>query len=161
MEDTVGDRSLNNMLHLRLNIIDGSISSCCSIINSPDRLDIIRQANKLASNHGDIEYDWLGSKDDSKKRVVDTEYQRDNKNEQKQRREDEDDDRSYGLQTCEVLIHSVLEFWMYHLKNLKVKDPRVLLHYRLRLEKLKGIQKKLVLVETIDDIFRNYWEGIV
>ena len=71
---------------------------------------MIKQSNKLESVICAIESNCLGSKDDSKKRVVDTEYQRDNKNEQKQRREDEDDDRSYVLQTCEVLIHSVLEF---------------------------------------------------
>ena len=88
--------------------------------------------------------------------MVDAEYQRDNKYEQKHRREYEDDKRSYGIQTCEVLIHSVLEFGMYHLKNLKVKDPRVLLQYHFRSEKLKGITKKVELVEVISDIFRNY-----
>ena len=61
--------------------------------------------------------------------MVDAEYQRDNKYEQKHRREYEDDKRSYGIQTCEVLINSVLEFGMDHIKNLKVKDLRGVIHY--------------------------------
>ena len=57
IEDNVDNRSLNNMIYLRLNLIDGYISSYCSIINSHDQLDINRQANKLASVQVDIDYD--------------------------------------------------------------------------------------------------------
>ena len=38
MEDAVGDKDLKRMPHTRLNFIDGSISSYCSVINSPNAL---------------------------------------------------------------------------------------------------------------------------
>ena len=57
MEDAVGEKSLNRLPHRRLNFIDGSIYSYCSIINFPRRLEKIRQANKLASVLCNLEYD--------------------------------------------------------------------------------------------------------
>ena len=49
MENDVGDRALKRMPHIRLNFIDGYISSCCLIINSPKKLEQIWQENKLTS----------------------------------------------------------------------------------------------------------------
>ena len=42
LEDTVGERDLKRLPQRRLNFIDGSISSYCSILNSPKRLEQIR-----------------------------------------------------------------------------------------------------------------------
>ena len=41
----------------------------------------------------------------------------------------DDDEGLIGLDTCEVLVRSVLEFGMDHVNNFKVKDLRVLLCY--------------------------------
>ena len=49
MEDDIGDRSLKVLSQRRLDIIDGSISSYCSILNSNKGLHMIKQANKLTS----------------------------------------------------------------------------------------------------------------
>ena len=62
MEDAVDDRFLKKMPHRRLNFIYGSISSYCSIINSSEWLDMIKQENELLSILGDIESDHLGEK---------------------------------------------------------------------------------------------------
>ena len=62
MEYYIGDRSLENLSQKRLNLFDGYISSYCSIINSPKRLCMIKQANELASVICDIETDRLGAK---------------------------------------------------------------------------------------------------
>ena len=45
MGGAIGDRDLKSLPQQRLNIIDGSISSYCSILNSPKRLHIINQEN--------------------------------------------------------------------------------------------------------------------
>ena len=45
-----------------MNLIDGSISSYCSVIKSPGQLDIIKKENKLAAVLSDIESDLLGEK---------------------------------------------------------------------------------------------------
>ena len=62
-----------------VNLIDGSISIYCSILNSPERLHIIKQANELESVLCDIESDRLGANYDRKKRAMEAEDQRKNK----------------------------------------------------------------------------------
>ena len=62
MEGAVGNRYLNMMPQRILNLIDGSISSYCSVLNSTECLDMIKQANKLVSVIGDIYYDCLRGK---------------------------------------------------------------------------------------------------
>ena len=68
----------------------------------------------------------------------------------------DDDEGLKGIDTCEVLVHSVLVFGMDHINNLKVKDLRFLLCYHFGSEKLKGIPKKLELVGDVKHIFRKY-----
>ena len=43
MEYAIVDRDLKSLSQRRLNIIDGSISSYCSILNSPEWLHMIKQ----------------------------------------------------------------------------------------------------------------------
>ena len=62
MEDAIGDRYLKRIPQIRLSLIDGSISSYCSILNSPKRLRMTKQENELASVLCDIESDCLESK---------------------------------------------------------------------------------------------------
>ena len=57
LEYDVGDSDLNHIPQKRLKLIDVSISSYCSIINSTKRINIIKQTNKLAVFVGDIESD--------------------------------------------------------------------------------------------------------
>ena len=70
MEDSTGDTDLKKLLHRRLNIIDGSISSYCSILNSPERLHMIKQANEMTSVLCDIKSDRVGEEDNIKKRAI-------------------------------------------------------------------------------------------
>ena len=49
MDDDVCKMALKRLPRRRLKFIDGSISSYCSILNSPERLEKITQAKKLAS----------------------------------------------------------------------------------------------------------------
>ena len=59
MEDAVGDRALKRLPQIGLNFIDGSISSYSSILNSPERLEQIIQAKRLASVLCDLESDCM------------------------------------------------------------------------------------------------------
>ena len=54
MEDAIGDRALKRLTQQMMKLIDGYISSYFSVINSPKRLSMIKQANKLASVLCDI-----------------------------------------------------------------------------------------------------------
>ena len=70
---------LKRLPQRRLNLIDSSISSYCSIINPPKQIRMIKKENELASVLCDTESDRLGSKEYRKKRVMDAEYKRKNK----------------------------------------------------------------------------------
>ena len=76
MDDAVGDRDLNRLPQRRLELIDGSISSYCSIIRYPEQVNLIKQANSMVFVLDDTESDRLGAKEDRKKREVGTENQR-------------------------------------------------------------------------------------
>ena len=153
MEDSVSDRSLKRLPQKRLNLIDGSISSYCSILNCTERLCMIKQANEFAFVLCDIEYERLGAKEDGKKRATEAEDHRKKKSEQKQMRDYEE--RLKGNDTFEVLVNSVFAFGMYYINNLKVKDLRVLLRYNFGSENLNGIPKKVELVGDFKYIFRK------
>ena len=62
MENAIGGRSLKRLPQRRMNIIDGSISSYSSILNSPKRLHMIKKANELAYVICDIWSGRLGAK---------------------------------------------------------------------------------------------------
>ena len=73
MDDAVGERALKRLSQIRLNFIEGSISSYCSILNSPESLEQKRQANKLASVLCDLESDCMREKGEKKKRATEIE----------------------------------------------------------------------------------------
>ena len=50
---------------------------------------------------------------------------------------------------------------MDNIKNIKVKETKVLIYYHLSSERLKGIQNKVELVKAVTELFRKDWEDIV
>ena len=135
------------------------IATYCSFLNSPERLEQIRQVNKLASVLCDLESDRIRDKEEKKKKVTEVEDNRRQKSEEKQIRENEDKLR--GLEIFEALVRSVLTFVMDHINTLKVKDLRLLLRYHSGSERLKGTPKKVELVEAVTDLFRRDWESLM
>ena len=59
------------------------------------------------------------------------------------------------------MVRSVLIFIMDHINNLKFKDLQMLLLYHFGSERLKGIPKKVELVDAVTDLFRSDWEGLM
>ena len=86
MEDDVGDIYLKRLPQIRLNFIDGYISSYFSIINSPEQLDMINQEGQVVSVLDNIQSEKLGDKEDRKKRAMEVDYQSKNKAEHKHMR---------------------------------------------------------------------------
>ena len=79
MYNDIGYRYFKRLHQQRLNLIDGSISIYCSILYSPKRLCMIKQANDLASVLCDIESGRIGGNDDMKKMFMDAEDHSKNK----------------------------------------------------------------------------------
>ena len=120
--------------HLNMNLIDGSISSYCSVIKSHEQLDMIKKENKLAAVLGDIESDLLGEKQYRNNISLQPQYLWNKKYEHKHR--GKQDDGSQGFQNCTILDRPVLTFGMDQTKNLKAKDLQVLLccHFEFLIE---------------------------
>ena len=129
MDDSVSERALKRLPQRSLNFIYGSISSYCYIRNSSERLEQIRQANKLAYVLCDFESDCMRGKEDKKKRATGIEENRRQKSEEKQVREN--DYRLRDLESCEALVCYVFTFGMDHINNIKFKDLWVLLCYHI------------------------------
>ena len=70
MEDSDGDKAVNNIPQRSLNLIYGSISSYFSVMNFPKLLDMIKQTNNLVYVLVNIKSGRLGAKDERNKRVV-------------------------------------------------------------------------------------------
>ena len=102
---------------------------------------MIKQAKKTSVLY-DIQSDHFGEKWDRKNRVMEAEDRRKKKSEQKHIKVD--GQRLKGLDTCEVLVCSVLTFGMDHINNLKVKYLRVFLHHHFGSENMKGSPNKVV-----------------
>eukprot|EP00957_Ditylum_brightwellii_P079272 6028280-Ditylum_brightwellii.AAC.1 len=62
MEDTKGEGAKRRLPVQHLNMTDGCISSWCSILNSTDSLELIKQANQLSAVLGEIETDEAHNK---------------------------------------------------------------------------------------------------
>ena len=72
MEDTKGEGARKCLPARRLNMIHTCISSWCSVLNSKDRLVLIKQANELAKVLGEIEKD---REDEKQKRLSNAEQE--------------------------------------------------------------------------------------
>ena len=146
VDDAVSERAFKRlpqrrMPRIRLNFIDGYISSYCYIIKSTERLEKISQANNLASVLCDLQSDCMRENEQKNKRATEVEENRRHKSEEKQVRENKDKLR--GLESFEALVRYVLTFCMDHINTLKVKALRVLLRYHFGLERLKGAPNKV------------------
>ena len=154
MEDATGNRYLKRLPQIRLNFIDGYISSYCSVINSPKRLEEVKQSNKMASIMCDLESDCMREREEENKRGMEADENRSRKSEEKQVRGKKD--RLRVLDRCEYLVCSVLTFGMNNINYLKLKELRVILRYYFGSEMLKVRLNKVGLVEAVTDLFQKY-----
>ena len=99
-----------------LNLIYGSISSYCSIINSHGWIHMINQEKQLSFVLFDIQSGRLGEREDGNNRALEADYQ--NRNNCKQKQISDDYERLKFIKTCEVLVRSVFAFFMDHINNL-------------------------------------------
>jgi hypothetical protein len=102
MEDTKGEGARKRLPTRRLNMIDGNISSWCLVLNSPERLELIRQANELAKVLGELEEDCLREKEEKQRKALEEEKKKQECKEEK--REKELQEREEALKTLPPLV---------------------------------------------------------
>ena len=68
IKDSQGEGAKKRLPQRRLNMVDGSVSSHCCILNSTERLELVRRSNEVAAIMGEIEVDRLRAKEATKKK---------------------------------------------------------------------------------------------
>ena len=150
MEDTKGEGAKRRLPARRLNMIDGCISSWCSILNSTDRLELIKQANELSAVLGEIETDKAQDKDRRKKKAE--EEEKDKKRRATEKKEKERQEREEGMRDLPPLI-----------ARLGVDDmslftvPQLCIICRFLFDDERGKQSKLN-KQSLIDIAKSHYE---
>lgn len=68
MKDSQDEGAKLRLPQRQLNFMDSQISAYCQVLNSPERLIMIRQANEVAGIIGDLEVDRLNKRNEAKKK---------------------------------------------------------------------------------------------
>ena len=87
MQDARGAGAWKKLPQRRLNMIDGTISSHCCVLNSPGRLKLIKEVNELVAVLGDIDTDKQADKEARKAAAVEKENEKKEKAAVKERLE--------------------------------------------------------------------------
>ena len=70
MKDSQGKGAKKRLPQRRLNFIDGTVSSHCGVLNSPERLNLIRQANEVSAVMADLEKERLEKKEEKRRKKI-------------------------------------------------------------------------------------------
>ena len=68
IKDSQGEGAKKKLPQRRLNMVDAAISSHCCILNSTERLELIRKSNEVAAIMGEIETDRLRIREENKRK---------------------------------------------------------------------------------------------
>ena len=124
MQDAKVEGAHKKLPHRRFNIIYGCINSYCVHLNSPARIDLIRQEHNLAAVLADMDNDRQMVRDASKKRAVNKDTARIQK--ARVNKDKAEDKQRDALTQCVELMQEVTEkgvnrvdvFSLGHLKNI-------------------------------------------
>lgn len=152
MEDTKGEGARRRLPARRLNMIDACISSWCSVLNSKDKLVLIKQANELAKVLGEIEKD---REDEKQKRLSNTEQEEKEKQARAEKRlEKEINDREEGLLQLPPLIQRLKDKGCAEFPNFTVPQLCIIICYEFTDE--EGKSSKLNKAPLIELAMKHY-----
>ena len=89
---SMGEGAKKILPRRRINMIDGLVSSHCCVLNSSERLDLIKKSNQIAALMAEIEVDRTKQKEDARKQKEESQKKKDERNQicrQKKRRRKE------------------------------------------------------------------------
>ena len=90
MQDAKGEVARLRLPARLLNVIDGNISSWCSVLNSRERLNPVTKTNRLAMVLGDIEKDKQEDKEGKEQKAKEEDAEKKRKEEEKKKKYEED-----------------------------------------------------------------------
>ena len=89
MKDSKGEGAKNRLPKRRLDILDGNIAAYCKLLNSPDQLRMIREANELASVLADVHNDKQEEKNARKLKRLQEEAEKEFRRTEKEKKAEE------------------------------------------------------------------------
>ena len=142
MQDSQGEGAKKRLPQRRLNFIDGTVSSHCGVLNSKERLVLIRQANEVAGVLGDLETDRLLKKAEQKKKRAEEEATLEECRIKKITKDKESMETT--LLTCFSILRDININGVLHFNSLKVDDLKSMIRYHFKSDeyKTKGIKKQ-------------------
>ena len=149
IKDSKGDGVKKRIAQRRLNMIDATVSSHCAVLNSAERMHLIKQANEVAAVLADIELEQIQKREKSRKEKAQKEAQKKERKLAKiaKEKENEEKARVVNAQT----IADIKEKGVEHIKKLTVSILKDLLVYYFKSDahKEKGIRKpQLIQIAT-------------
>ena len=123
MKDTSGKGARFRLPARRLNIIDGNISAYSALLNSKDRMKLVKEANELASVIGAIDNEREQEKEEKKRRKLKEEalklLRREKRDAQAAEKHRE------ALETSRLLIADVEQYGEEHFNSKKVNKQEL------------------------------------
>jgi len=150
MNGSQGEGAKKRLPQRRLNFIDGMVSSHCGVLNSDERLNLIRQANEVSGVMADLEAERLQKRDDQRKKKAQEESKSEERHVKKAAKEKEMMER--GLLLCRDIMEQLDIQGNVIFNSFKVSELTMLIRYQFKSDayKKKGIKKpelKLVAVK--------------
>lgn len=141
MKDSHGKFVHKRLPQRRLNLIDSTISSQCTILNSEERMKLIKKANEVAAVIADIEIDRAKKREENKKKKeADDRAKQLKKIEAKARQVRATIE---ATRSCAAIINEIKQKGNAHIQTLKVDALKTLTRYQFKSDKYKekGIKK--------------------
>ena len=142
MQDSQGEGAKKRFPQRRLNFIDGTVSSHCRVLNSKERLVLIRQANEVAGVLGDLETDRLLKKDEQKEKRAEEEATLEERRIKKITKDKES--METALLTCSSILCDININGVLHFNSLNMDDLKSMIRYHFKSDeyKTKRIKKQ-------------------
>ena len=141
MKDSQGEGAKKRLPQRRLNFVDGMISSHCSVLNSTERLALIRQANEVSAVMADLEEERHEKKEEQKRKKEGELVKAKERRGEKEAKEREA--KRTGLLECGAIMEQLDIMGEVAFETMKVGDFKALIRYQFNSDeyKKKGILK--------------------
>ena len=155
IKDSQGEGAKKRLPQRRLNMVDGSVSSHCCILNSTERLELVRRSNEVAAIMGEIEVDRLRAKEATKKKK-DAEKAAKEARKKVQAEKNVERDNEARI-TCEKMMHLLNEKGEEHITRLTVPVLRALIRFVFQSDQYKRTDiRKPEWVLMAREMYQNY-----
>ena len=158
LKDSQGQGAKKRLPQRRLNLIDGHVSAHCSVLNSEERMNLIRLSNEVAAVLGDIHTDRTQEKE--KNRVRKEQEEAEKAQRSIARLEKEKEAQEKGLELCKKMMEELAQKGSAHIKTYTVANLKDLLRYEFKSDvyKQQGI-KKDGLVDAATQLYQQKTNG--